>query len=98
MVYPRVVLVTSQQGTPINELGSQNEKQTTPSQTFARHSKHRSFVAALAQQPVSKVAPSAERLRRDVTYLASDALEGRRTGTPGQTMLHYIAANSPRLV
>ena len=49
-------------------------------------------VAALAQQPVSKVAPSAERLRRDVTYLASDALEGRRTGTPGANdAAHYIA-------
>ena len=40
-------------------------------------------VAALAQQPVTPLAPSAERLRAHVTYLASDALEGRRTGTPG---------------
>jgi peptidase M28-like protein/PDZ domain-containing protein/PA domain-containing protein len=50
-------------------------------------------VAALAQQPASKIAPSVDRLRRDVTYLASDALEGRRTGTAGANdAAHYIAA------
>ncbi|MDQ6652829.1 MAG: M20/M25/M40 family metallo-hydrolase [Acidobacteriota bacterium] len=39
-------------------------------------------IAALAQQPVATLNPSsADRLRKDVTYLASDALEGRRTGT-----------------
>jgi aminopeptidase YwaD len=50
------------------------------------------FVAALAQQPASQIGPSVDRLRRDVTYLASDALEGRRTGTPGANdAAHYIA-------
>ena len=37
--------------------------------------------AALAQQSATNVAPSAERLRSHVTFLASDKLEGRRTGT-----------------
>lgn len=36
--------------------------------------------------------PSPERLRQHVTYLASDALEGRRTGTAGANdAAHYIA-------
>jgi aminopeptidase YwaD len=55
-------------------------------------------VAALAQQPVSQVAPSAERLRSHVTYLASDALEGRRTGTPGADgAAQFIAGEFVRL-
>src|SRR5437660_4349346 len=46
---------------------------------------------AFAQQP-SPSAPSVDRLRHVITYLASDALEGRRTGTPGATeAAHYIA-------
>ncbi len=46
-------------------------------------------LSTLAQTPA---APSAQRLREHVTYLASDALEGRRTGTAGATdAAHYIA-------
>ena len=42
---------------------------------------------AFAQQPTS-----ADRLRQTVTYLASDALEGRRTGTRGANdAAHYLA-------
>jgi Peptidase family M28/PDZ domain len=49
-------------------------------------------IAAVAQQPISPTAPSAERLRQHVTYLASDALEGRRTGSAGANdAAHYIA-------
>jgi len=39
---------------------------------------------AFAQQPSSST-PSVDRLRQVIAYLASDALEGRRTGTPGGT-------------
>lgn len=38
-------------------------------------------ITVFAQQPSSS--PSIDRLRQIVTYLASDALEGRRTGTQG---------------
>src|SRR5438132_7596688 len=42
--------------------------------------------------------PSAERLRETVTYLASDTLEGRRTGTPGANdAAQYIADQFQRL-
>jgi len=68
--------------------------------------RHRSFilllvsaisVAALAQQP-TQIPPSAERLRAHVTYLASDALAGRRTGTPGANgAAQYIAGEFSRL-
>jgi len=37
----------------------------------------------LAQQSAIKVQPTTNRLREHVTYLASDKLEGRRTGTEG---------------
>ena len=44
---------------------------------------------AFAQQPSQ---PSVDRLRKDVTYLASGALDGRRTGTQGANdASHYIA-------
>src|SRR2546429_7749508 len=47
--------------------------------------------AALAQQPSSST-PSVNRLQQIITYLASDALEGRRTGTAGANdAAHYIA-------
>lgn len=53
---------------------------------------------ALAQKPVQQLKPSAERLRETVTYLASDALEGRRTGSPGANdAAHYIAGEFQRL-
>src|SRR5438105_2297316 len=42
-----------------------------------------------AQQPGQ---PSVNRLQQIISYLASDALEGRRTGTPGANdAAHYIA-------
>jgi Peptidase family M28/PDZ domain len=47
---------------------------------------------AIAQLPASKITPSVEQLRRHVTYLASDHLEGRRTGSAGASdAAHYIA-------
>ena len=49
------------------------------------------LTAALAQQPSSST-PSVDRIRQVITYLASDALEGRRTGTAGANdAAHYIA-------
>ncbi len=54
-------------------------------------------VAILAQQP-AQPAPNAERLRSHITYLASDALEGRRTGSSGaQGAAQYIAGEFSRL-
>jgi aminopeptidase YwaD len=54
--------------------------------------------AALAQQPASQIAPSVERLRSHIAYLASDALEGRRTGTPGaDDAAQFIAGEFVRL-
>jgi len=48
------------------------------------------FMTAFAQQPNT---PSVDRLRNTIMYLASDALEGRRTGTQGANdAAHYIAA------
>src|SRR5438132_7991985 len=52
-------------------------------------------VAAFAQQPSSAV--SVNRIRQVIEYLASDALEGRRTGTPGaNAAAHYIAGEFNR--
>ena len=51
---------------------------------------------ALAQQPTSST-PSVDRIRQVITYLASDALEGRRTGTSGANdAAHYIAGEFNR--
>lgn len=48
-------------------------------------------VSSLAQQP-STTTPSVNRLQQIIAYLASDALEGRRTGTAGANdAAHYIA-------
>ena len=54
---------------------------------------------ALAQQQGARSdEPSAARLRADVTYLASDKLDGRRTGTPGaEAAAQYVAAAFERL-
>lgn len=53
-------------------------------------------VAVVAQQ--AELEPSAARLQQHVAYLASDALEGRRTGTPGATdAARYIANEFSRL-
>jgi hypothetical protein len=51
---------------------------------------------ALPQQPSSSTT-SVDRLRQVIAYLASDALEGRRTGTPGANdAAHYIAGEFNR--
>jgi Zn-dependent M28 family amino/carboxypeptidase len=53
-------------------------------------------IAAVAQQPAQN-GPSAERLREHITYLASDKLEGRRTGTAGANLAaEYIAREFSR--
>src|SRR6266545_1557355 len=53
-------------------------------------------VSALAQQPTAST-PSVDRLKQVISYLASDALEGRRTGTPGANdAAHYIAGEFNR--
>src|SRR5437588_2368129 len=53
------------------------------------------FIGVFAQQPGQ---PSVNRLQQIITYLASDALEGRRTGTPGANeAAHYIAGEFNRL-
>ena len=56
-------------------------------------------VAVLAQQQQAlQISPSIDRLRQHVSYLASDALEGRRTGSPGANdAAHYIAGEFSRL-
>src|SRR2546423_2014602 len=55
------------------------------------------FAIAFAQQP-STTAPSVDRIRQVITYLASDALEGRRTGTAGANeAANYIAGEFNRL-
>ena len=55
------------------------------------------FAVALGQQ-LNANAPSVDRLRQIVTYLASDPLEGRRTGTPGATeAANFIAGEFKRL-
>lgn len=55
--------------------------------------------AVFAQQlSTTRVEPSAARLQEYVSYLASDALQGRRTGTLGANdAAHYIAGEFSRL-
>lgn len=54
-----------------------------------------SSLAAVAQQ--STLEPSADRLQQHVSYLASDALDGRRTGTAGANdAARYIAGEFSR--
>jgi hypothetical protein len=54
-------------------------------------------VGALAQQPAPTTVPSVERLRAHIEYLASDKLEGRRTGSPGANLgAEYIAREFSR--
>src|SRR5688500_14313546 len=54
-----------------------------------------SSLAAIAQQQALE--PSASRLQQHVSYLASDALDGRRTGTPGANdAARYIAGEFSR--
>jgi hypothetical protein len=54
--------------------------------------------SALAQTAAKPFVPDAERVRAHVTYLASDKLEGRRTGTPGaEEAARYVAEEFKRL-
>lgn len=54
-------------------------------------------IGALAQQPAPANAPSVERLREHVEYLASDKLEGRRTSSAGAKLAaEYIAREFSR--
>jgi aminopeptidase YwaD len=53
-------------------------------------------VVSLGQQSAPQV-PSVERLREHITYLASDKLDGRRTGSAGATLgAEYIAKEFAR--
>src|SRR6266498_4761455 len=50
------------------------------------------------QQSAPQVTANAEKLRQYISYLASDALEGRRTGSAGANdAAHYIAGEFSRL-
>src|SRR5882672_3659372 len=52
---------------------------------------------ALAQRPAATNLPNLERLRAHIEYLASDKLEGRRTGSPGaNAAAEYIAREFSR--
>ncbi|HEV8137410.1 MAG TPA: M20/M25/M40 family metallo-hydrolase [Pyrinomonadaceae bacterium] len=55
-------------------------------------------VGVLAQQPAAQLEPSVARLHQHISYLASDALDGRRTGTQGANdAAHYLAGEFARL-
>src|SRR5215213_7838643 len=55
-------------------------------------------VAQQPQRPADESAPSVERLREHVSYLASDKLEGRRTGSAGATLAaEYVAREFSRV-
>jgi aminopeptidase YwaD len=54
-------------------------------------------IAVFSQQTSTQPAPSIEQLREHVTYLASDKLEGRRTGSDGANLAaKYIAGEFAR--
>src|SRR5512132_4303075 len=54
-------------------------------------------LAASGQQAQTQLAPSVERLRAHIEYLASGKLEGRRTGSPGANLAaEYIAREFSR--
>jgi Zn-dependent M28 family amino/carboxypeptidase len=54
--------------------------------------------SVLAQTAAKPFVPDVERVRAHVTYLASDKLEGRRTGTPGaEEAARYVAEEFRRL-
>jgi aminopeptidase YwaD len=56
------------------------------------------FNAVAQQRRVDDSAPSVERLRAHISYLASDKLEGRRTGSAGATLAaEYVAREFSRL-
>ena len=54
-------------------------------------------IAAGGQQTQRQIAPSVERLRAHIEYLASDRLEGRRTGSSGANLAaEYVAREFSR--
>jgi hypothetical protein len=54
-------------------------------------------IAVSGQQTQPQTTPSVERLRAHIEYLASDKLEGRRTGSPGANLAaEYIAREFSR--
>jgi hypothetical protein len=54
-------------------------------------------IAAGGQRTQTQIAPSVERLRAHIEYLASDKLEGRRTGSPGANLAaEYVAREFSR--
>ena len=59
--------------------------------TGLKHLQISSFLPSSAQS--KKERKEAGQLKVDITYLASDKLEGRRTGTPGEALAgNYIVA------
>jgi aminopeptidase YwaD len=55
-------------------------------------------VGSFAQQPTAQPELSVARLQQHISYLASDALDGRRTGTQGANdAAHYIAGEFSRV-
>src|ERR1044072_1575548 len=55
-------------------------------------------VGSFAQQPTAQPELSIARLQQHIFYLASDALDGRRTGSQGANdAAHYIAGEVSRL-
>ncbi|MEO7040279.1 MAG: M28 family peptidase [Candidatus Elarobacter sp.] len=64
---------------------------------FGCHGTHRAPVSTAAPRSASAAADSA-RIRADIVYLASDALEGRGTGTPGNdSAAAYLVREYARL-
>src|SRR5205085_9955317 len=56
------------------------------------------FGAVAQQKRITESVPSVERLRSHITYLASDKLEGRRTGSEGANLAaEYIAREFSRV-
>ena len=54
-------------------------------------------IAVGGQQTQTQIAPSVERLRTHIEHLASDKLEGRRTGSPGANLAaEYVAREFSR--
>src|SRR5947199_5446304 len=55
------------------------------------------FSAVAQQKRITESVPSVERLREHITYLASDKLEGRRTGSGGANLAaEYVARQFSR--
>ena len=51
------------------------------------------YHVAISQKFVRQIKKSIAELQRDISYLSNDKLEGRRSGTPGETLASdYIIA------